>query len=542
MLGALLLHNDAGAFERIRDTLQPEDFFLAKHRRIFRSILETYDRTSQLDLVLVAADLERQGTLAEAGGRAELLDLTAGVASSAAVEYHAALVTEHAERRKLLELCARLQVRAQEGAAAAELRAMLEAATASMAQDAGDELHDWRAIAEQPPVPWLVDGIVPRGGLVVLAGDPGSGKSCLAHDMALRAAHGLDWLGRCVNPCSTLILAGEGTAGLPVRMRAWLAANPGAIQTNGRYVVVHRGVPDLASLVGAAALQRMPDRLRQERGHVPGLIVIDTLALALRGADENESRAVGAVLGTLADVQREHGCAILLIHHARKPTGDRTSARTQHDLRGSSAIAGAADIVLLAETDNEARTLRVVKSRDSDTWPPIRYQVVAEETGLTLENGRRELGPILRQLNEKACPTPSEPPEIAQQRQHADDVERVVAALNQLGAPASSIDQIVALAGLGKTRGRPAVHTAVSRGRILREGTSRQPQFCVRVQTPPVPPVGAGRRALTARLGARSRSGRRSGADRASGVDEQGAASTNATSTPDPDPSSGSAR
>src|SRR5207253_752097 len=75
----------------------------------------------------------------------------------------------------------------------------------------------------QPPA-WLVDGIMPRGGLAVLYGPPGIGKSFLAQDWALSVGAGLEWLGRSIHMGPVVYVAAEGTAGLPNRVRAWKLA------------------------------------------------------------------------------------------------------------------------------------------------------------------------------------------------------------------------------------------------------------------------------------------------------------------------------
>jgi replicative DNA helicase len=105
VLGALLLHADADTLDQVHGKLRAEDFYLAKHRLIFRSILDTYDRASQADPITVAEDLERKGMLEEAGGRDILLDLAGTVVSAASIGYHAELVRQKSVQRLVLEAC-----------------------------------------------------------------------------------------------------------------------------------------------------------------------------------------------------------------------------------------------------------------------------------------------------------------------------------------------------------------------------------------------------------------------------------------------------
>lgn len=468
VLGALLV--DHAAAVESAATLAVDDFQLAKHRVLFRAILAT-QAAGGSDAIAVLDELERAGRLEEAGGRDYLFDVAGTVLSGAAVGYHAQIVREHAERRRVIEAAARVQVAAEEGAGPDELRAMLAAAAESTAaSDDEIDLVDWHAIAEQPAGSWLVDGILPRAGLVVLAGDPGSGKSALAHDLALRAAHGRAWLGRGVTPHSTLILAGEGAGGLPLRMRAWQAANPAAVRTDGRYVLVHRGMPELSALAGASMLRRMLDRVRRVRGHGPDVVVVDTLARALGSSDENDAAAVGSVLSTLAGIQHDYTCCILVLHHVRKPTSDRGGARSQHDLRGSSALAGAADAVLLATRTGDAQTLHALKVRDGESWKPIPYAIQSQDTGLAREDGRREVGPVVALLRESESPTAAAEPDPAAQL--AADVAAVVGAITTHGRT-SPIDAIGSLAGIGRDRGRVAVRLGVARGELVAGGSTR---------------------------------------------------------------------
>jgi Mrp family chromosome partitioning ATPase len=50
------------------------------------------------------------------------------------------------------------------------------------------------------PENWLVDGLLPTGGLSVLVGKPKAGKSTLARALAVAVARGEPWLGRATFP------------------------------------------------------------------------------------------------------------------------------------------------------------------------------------------------------------------------------------------------------------------------------------------------------------------------------------------------------
>lgn len=72
-------------------------------------------------------------------------------------------------------------------------------------------------------------------------------------------------------------------------------------------------------------------------------IVIDSLRAATAGADENDS-GIRAGLDMLGKLSESTGCRPLVIHHARKPSGDDTSGG-RYSIRGSSALYDACDSV-----------------------------------------------------------------------------------------------------------------------------------------------------------------------------------------------------
>ena len=59
-------------------------------------------------------------------------------------------------------------------------------------------------LARLPKPEWLIDGIIGKGQLAILTGDPGVGKTFLGLDMALSVASGKAWQDRKVREGSIL--------------------------------------------------------------------------------------------------------------------------------------------------------------------------------------------------------------------------------------------------------------------------------------------------------------------------------------------------
>lgn len=194
-------------------------------------------------------------------------------------------------------------------------------------------------VLELPAPHWLIAGEIPAGGLTVLYGDSGCGKSFLALDYALRVAQ----------EANVVYIAGEGLAGYPDRLLAWRNHHRLPID---RFHLVDEAIPLLDELaVGefcaiAAALS-------------PRLIVIDTLARCMLGGDENSARDMGLFIAACNRIQRESGAAVLVVHHTGK---------NRNGERGSSALRGGADSMIELSNDDGLISLTCAKSKDSEPF------------------------------------------------------------------------------------------------------------------------------------------------------------------------------
>lgn len=189
----------------------------------------------------------------------------------------------------------------------------------------------------RPNPQWLIDHHIPNDGLGILYGEPGAGKSFIALDLALHLAtqaehwHGAEIKG--ADRGATLYIAGEGAGDFKVRVAAWKKQNfmPGEFIPNDRFRAIldpldFRSEEDVKHLVQAIRDANLP-RL--------SLVVIDTVARATPGADENSSQDMGLFIRACDAVRVLTGAFVLAVHHPNKTGG----------LRGSTALLGAADVV-----------------------------------------------------------------------------------------------------------------------------------------------------------------------------------------------------
>jgi RecA-family ATPase len=100
--------------------------------------------------------------------------------------------------------------------------------------------------------------------------------------------------------------------------------------------------------------------LAETQGVPYGLIVVDTLARAIGGADENAGPDMGALLRAVEALRDATGAHVMLVHHTGKDQS--------RGARGHSSLFGAIDTELTVSVDRETkrRTLTVTKQRDGE--------------------------------------------------------------------------------------------------------------------------------------------------------------------------------
>ena len=224
-----------------------------------------------------------------------------------------------------------------------------------------------RQLDALPPPEWLVEGLIPEASLVVPFGPPKAGKTFIVLSWCLHVAAGQPWFGRAVKQGAVVYIAGEGTGGLSVRLRAMRQAY--GIDVDAPLFVVPRAVnfrletavADLVALVRATVGDM-----------VVAAVVIDTLARAMPGADENSAQEVGLVIAGCDLVRDELACTVIPIHHSGK---DLTRGA-----RGTSALRGAWDTALEITGTGKRVVLSVVGQKEcrapgngwSSRWIPSR--------------------------------------------------------------------------------------------------------------------------------------------------------------------------
>jgi hypothetical protein len=189
------------------------------------------------------------------------------------------------------------------------------------------------------PHPWVVHGLVPAGGMALVAGKPKAGKSTLARAIALRVCRGEPVLGRDTLQGPVLYLGLED----PREAIKGHFRRMGAAPTDDVHVYLER-VPEHAQAWLAAQLTKRD----------PVLVVIDTMQFFLGIAEINEYGQVVNALRSILELFRGRRAAVLIVHHAGK--GERTGMDA---VLGSTGITGTVDTTILVKrrADDQGRTI-----------------------------------------------------------------------------------------------------------------------------------------------------------------------------------------
>lgn len=233
-------------------------------------------------------------------------------------------------------------------------------ATFALTRPGKFQLYSTNELLRLPPPTWLIEQVLPAGGLVGLYGEPGTGKSFVAIDMALSVATGTIWHTHPTTRAFVLYVSAEGGTGIGKRAAAWLSSK-GISSWKPEMGWLTESIPVMAS---SEDMDVLFGRFNDELDIHPKLVVIDTLARCFDG-DENLQEDMGRFIAGVDRMRREFGATVLVVHHTRRGA--------EHE-RGSTAFRGAADTMLsLVRKADGTLVLTCNKQKDAEELPEQHY-------------------------------------------------------------------------------------------------------------------------------------------------------------------------
>jgi RecA-family ATPase len=279
---------------------------------------------------------------------------------------------------------------------------------------------DYLALPREPET-WLIDGLLPVSGSMLLYGDPKVGKSYAALQLATCMTAGVDWLGFSIPQAHPVVYVQLDTP-----RTLWAKRVQDLVSAGFPVDAVHQTDRQLLDCFPFDILK--PDHFKkltialsslsvksdegEEVDTPPGAVIIDTLREAHSG-DENDSTEMQEVIASLEACVKP--AALILVSHSRKSNPEQGYS-LMNDNRGSNYIVGRMDAICRFSPKSMRVTSRSMEEHsvdlernDDGTWSPKQDQLrdAAKALLLNEEAPIRELSRALHEMfpgkSEAAC-------------------------------------------------------------------------------------------------------------------------------------------
>ena len=372
VLGSLLIDRDA--IFKVADVLRIDDFYVARHQRLYATALALLERRERIDPLTVQVELARREELDRVGGAAYLRELADLVPTAVEIERHARVVRDRAILRRLLG--AATAIAADAYGEPVDIPLALDRAEQrifALRESAGVQLRHIQAalqanyehLTERMERPYEVSGIpsgfreidfytegFSTGDLVVIAARPSVGKTSLglamAHNMARR---------------------GHPTLVFTLEMDAKQIVSR-FLAMNSRTDLLALRTGNVFDTDAAAALQNLPihiddtpgisimelrTKARRARTHDKiEVILVDYIQLMRTGeSEENRVQEVATITRNLKSLARELGVVVIGLSQLSRAAGDTGNEPKLSTLRESGALEQDSDVVIMLWRDKE---------------------------------------------------------------------------------------------------------------------------------------------------------------------------------------------
>ncbi|HRH26802.1 MAG TPA: replicative DNA helicase, partial [Parcubacteria group bacterium] len=382
LLGSIMLRPEA-IFD-IMDIISADSFYSEKHRVIFSTMMELFQKRSPIDLLSVSSKLKEKGWLDQIGGNTYLTEIVNIVPSSANISYYAEIVQKKYMMRRLIEASDHIsQVGYDENK---ELEEILESAekklfevtnynTAHKFVHIKDELEEaWERLDklhsgenEMRGIPTGFSDIdhklagFQKSDLIILAARPSMGKTSLALDIARQAAvnHGIT-VGIFSLEMSSQQLVDRMLAA-QANVDAW-KLRTGKLSRQNDFEAIRESLDKLNKAPihiddqpgnNLLKMRSMARRLKNE--HNLGLIVVDYLQLIVPTQTKNDNvvQQITEISRGLKNLAREMDVPVLALSQLSRAVEQRGGKPRLSDLRDSGSIEQDADVVMFIHREDK---------------------------------------------------------------------------------------------------------------------------------------------------------------------------------------------
>ena len=382
ILGAILLDN--AAHSEAAEVLEPDDFSLDSHRRIYLRMSELMDTQRAVDIVTLANELARYKEVEAVGGVAYLASLTEGLPRRPVIEEYIRIVKDKSLLRKLMLICSSAIARAADqsedaiGVLDVTEAQLLEVSDKGLSKglDSVEKIvaNSFGSIdnlfkhqrevtglaTDYTEFDRLTSGLQ-KGELIIIAARPSMGKSALAINIAQNAAINH----KAIVGIFSLEMSKESLLRRMLASHAWVdqqllqkgfvsSEDQGKLQRAlSDLVDSHIHIDDSAG-ISLAEMRAKARRLKQNAGGLD-LVIVDYLQLmsasvasgSKKGGYENRTQEVSAISRGLKALAKELQVPVMALSQLSRASERRGEDKRPllSDLRESGSIEQDADVV-----------------------------------------------------------------------------------------------------------------------------------------------------------------------------------------------------
>jgi hypothetical protein len=219
----------------------------------------------------------------------------------------------------------------------------------------------------------FVEGLLTEGGASVIYGPSNCGKSFWVVDLGVAVASGTPFRDELeVEQGAVVYIALEGSHGAKNRIAALKQA--GRLKQGNPFYLIF----DPVSLLEHGHATRLADtvaKIADESGSNVRLVILDTMARAMAGGDENSGVDMTAAVKSIDAIRAATGAHVAIVHHCGKDEA--------RGARGHSSLRAAVDteIEVSRAMGESISTVRVTKQRDMQAGEAMPFSLESVTVG-----------------------------------------------------------------------------------------------------------------------------------------------------------------
>ncbi len=382
LLGSIMLRPDS--LYDINDVVSSDSFYSEKHRVIFETMLELFNKRSPIDLLSVSNKLKEKGWLDQVGGNTYLTELVNVVPSSSNIKYYAEIVQKKHMMRRLIEASDHISQLGYEETK--ELEEILDSAekrlfdvtnfnTSHKFVPIKDELAEaWERLdrlhTEGNGMRGIATGFTDidnklsgfqKSDLIILAARPSMGKTSLALDIARQASVdnnvpvGIFSLEMSSQQLVDRMLAAQSNVDAWKLRTGKLSRQDDFEAIRGSLDKLNKAPLYIDDQPGNNILKMRSIARRLKNEHGLGLIVVDYLQLMVptQTKSDNMVQQVTEISHSLKNLARELDVPVLALSQLSRAVEQRGGRPRLSDLRDSGSIEQDADVVMFIHREDK---------------------------------------------------------------------------------------------------------------------------------------------------------------------------------------------